>query len=363
MDSNKFRNELKNIYIKYPEFVKAISNYSNNYLKFLYMHLSENIKIEISSSGNSKKNMIETKKIKTNKKFSESIIIIYKQFLTDDEKNLLKSNKDYNIHVYEEKYEEKGSKEYFLQKNRRDFLIPCFFNNKTIEFLEKINKENITGYHTNLNDFFVFLGNLRKNVGTKNRLGTIIASSISLQAYNIRASKDLDTVILHPNYDKEKVKSNLTEMASKMDFLDPYIHNIYDDWDGIDKTDMYMVDQIAAPEKINFYDIIVNPDYHYYFFGIKLIDLNYDLKYRAIRRFPKNVADLILVKNKIDIKIPKIKPLEELIIMEMDYNGKDIVNRYSQYQFIEKVKNYLYRFGLVLDHDTVENEIKQITKE
>ena len=58
-----------------------------------------------------------------------------------------------------------------------------------------------------------------------------------------------------------------------------------------------------------------------------------------------------------------IKPLEELIIMEMDYNGKDIVNRYSQYQFIEKVKNYLYRFGLVLDHDTVENEIKQITKE
>ena len=30
MDSNKFRNELKNIYIKYPEFVKAISNYSNN---------------------------------------------------------------------------------------------------------------------------------------------------------------------------------------------------------------------------------------------------------------------------------------------------------------------------------------------
>ena len=143
MDSNKFRNELKNIYIKYPEFVKAISNYSNNYLKFLYMHLSENIKIEISSSGNSKKNMIETKKIKTNKKFSESIIIIYKQFLTDDEKNLLKSNKDYNIHVYEEKYEEKGSKEYFLQKNRRDFLIPCFFNNKTIEFLEKINKENI----------------------------------------------------------------------------------------------------------------------------------------------------------------------------------------------------------------------------
>ena len=75
------------------------------------------------------------------------------------------------------------------------------------------------------------------------------------------------------------------------------------DWDGIDKTDMYMVDQIAAPEKINFYDIIVNPDYHYYFFGIKLIDLNYDLKYRAIRRFPKNVADLILVKNKIDIKL------------------------------------------------------------
>lgn len=363
MDSNKFRNELKNIYIKYPEFVKAIKNYSDNYLKFLYMHLNENIKIELSYSVNNKNNIFETKNIKSNNKISESILIIYNQFLTNDEKKILKSSKEYNVNVFEESYEEKGSKDYFLQKNRRDFLIPCFFNDKTIEFLENMNKENTSGYHTNLKDFYTLLGNIRKNVGTKNRLGTIIASSISLQAYNIRSSKDLDTVILHPNYDSEKIKTNLTDMALKMDFMDPYIHNIYDDWNGIDKTDMYMIDQILDPNKINFYDLIVNPDYHYYFYGIKLIDLKYDLNYRAIRRFPKNVADLILVKLKTKIEIPKIKPLEELIIVETEYNGKDIINRYSKYEFIEKVKNYLRRFGLILDHDTIEDQIKEFTKE
>ncbi len=361
MDLEVFRKELKNIYIKYPEFIKAINGYTKDYLRFLYMHLNENIKLEISTKKKSTKNTIESKNIKNNN-LSESIIIIYKQFLTDDEKNTLKSKKDYYINVYNEEFEEKGSQEYFLQKNRRDFLIPCFFNNKTIEFLENMYKEETEGYHTRLKDFYILLGNLRKNIGTKNRLGTIVASSVSLQAYNLRASKDLDTIILHPNYEQEKVKSNLTDMASKLDFMDPYIDNIYDDWDGIDKTNMYMIDKISSPDKINFYDVIVNPEYHYYFFGIKLIDLNYDLKYRALRRFPKNVADLILVKYRIKIEIPKIKPLEELIVIETEWEGKPIVNRYSRHEFIQKVKNYLSRFGLNLNYEIVEDEINQITK-
>ena len=361
MDLELFRKELKNIYIKYPEFIKAIKSYKDEYIKFLYMHLNENIKIDISINKKSTKNIIESKNIK-NRNLSESILIVYKQFLTDDEKTILKSENDYYINVYREDFEDKGTPEYFLQKNRRDFLIPCFFNKKTIEFLENMYKGDTEGYHTRLKDFYILLGNLRKNVGTKNRLGTIIASSVSLQAYNLRASKDLDTIILHPNYEQEKVKSNLTDMASKLDFMDPYIDNIYDEWDGIDKTNMYMIDKISSPDKINFYDVIVNPEYHYYFFGIKLIDLNYDLKYRALRRFPKNVADLILVKYRINIEIPKIKPLEELIVIETEWEGKPIVNRYSKHEFIQKVTNYLSRFGLKLDHDNVKEEINNITK-
>ncbi len=361
MDLELFRKELKNIYIKYPEFIKAIKSYKDEYIKFLYMHLNENIKIDISNNKKSIKNIIESKNIK-NRNLSESILIVYKQFLTDDEKTILKSDSDYYIEVYREEFEDKGTPEYFLQKNRRDFLIPCFFNKKTIEFLENMYKGDTEGYHTRLKDFYILLGNLRKNVGTKNRLGTIIASSVSLQAYNLRASKDLDTIILHPNYDQEKVKNNLTDMASKMDFLDPFIDNIYDEWDGIDKTNMYMIDKISSPDKINFYDAIVNPEYHYYFFGIKLIDLKYDLKYRALRRFPKNVADLILVKTRINMEIPKIEPLEEINVIETEWEGKPIVNRYSKSEFIQKVTNYLSRFGLKLDHDKVEEEINQITK-
>ena len=365
MDLKEFKNELKKIYLKYSEFVKAIDNYSNDYLKFLYMHLNDDIKLEISTSERKSKNnlkILESKKINYNRKFSDSLILIYKQFLTNDEKIILESDKDYFINVYEEKYDDKGTQEYFLQKNRRDFLIPCFFNKKTIEFLNNINKSDISGYHTKLKDFYVLLGNIRKNIGTKNRLGTIIASSISLQSHNLRPSKDLDIVILHPKNDQENVINNLKEMATKLDFMDPYIDNIYDEWDGIDKTNMYMVDEISQPKKFNFYDVIVNPDYHYYFFGIKLIDLDYDLKYRAIRRFPKNVADLILVKTKINIKVPKIKALEELIVIETEWEGKPIVNRYSKDQFIDKVRKYLSRFGVEMTTDEVTNHIDDITE-
>tara|TARA_B100001248_G_C27382894_1_gene458027 strand:- start:1202 stop:2299 length:1098 start_codon:yes stop_codon:yes gene_type:complete len=364
MNIKEFKNELKNIYVKYSEFVKAIDKYSDDYLKFLYMHLNENIKIELSENKRESSNnllILESSKFKYNKKFSDSLIFIYKQFLNNNDKTVLLSGKDFYVNVYEENYDEKGTQEYFSQKNRRDFLIPSFFNKKTIEFINNLNIDESTNYHTNLKDFYLLLGNIRKNIATKNRLGTIIASSISLQSHNLRPSKDLDTVILHPKNDQENVIKNLKEMATKLDFMDPYIDKIFDEWDGIDKTNMYMVDQISHPNKQNFFDIIVNPDFHYYFFGIKLIDLDYDLKYRAIRRFPKNVADLILVKTKIKKEVPKIKALEELIVNETEWEGKPIVNRYSKFEFIDKVRKYLFRFGLNLDHGEVENEINNIS--
>lgn len=359
MEIQKFKSELKSIYTKYSEFIKAIDNYNQKYLEFLYCHTNENIKIELSKEE--RKNKI-SKKINFNKKYYESLLLLYKQFFTKNEIELLSSTDDFYVNIYEENYDERGSSEYFTQKNRRDFLIPSFLHDKTIEFLNSVYLEDTTNYHSNLKDFFILLGNIRKNISTKNRLGTIIASSISLQAHNLRISKDLDTVILHPKNDQEEVAKKLREMASNLDFMDPYIDNIFDEWEGIDKNNMYLIDQIIEKQKFNFFDLIFNPNFHYYFYGIKLIDLDYDLKYRAKRRFPKNVADLIMVKIKLKKDVPKILPLEERIIMKTEWEGKEIVNDYTKYQFIDKVRKYLYRFNITMDHDQVEKEINLISE-
>tara|TARA_B100000795_G_C22599633_1_gene360687 strand:+ start:355 stop:627 length:273 start_codon:yes stop_codon:yes gene_type:complete len=80
----------------------------------------------------------------------------------------------------------------------------------------------------------------------------------------------------------------------------------------------------------------------YLFLYFKVISLEYDLKYRTKRRFPKNVADLIIAKDKLKINVPKIKKLEPVINF--------LENTYSTDKFINVVSNYLKRFNHKVDN-------------
>ena len=79
-----------------------------------------------------------------------------------------------------------------------------------------------------------------------------------------------------------------------------------------------------------------------------------DLKYRSIRAYPKNIADLILVKSKLNIEIPKIKPLEDKIIIEK--------HEYTKPDFINVILNYLKKFNYKSDYDSIVKEISEITQ-
>ena len=364
MDLKNFKNELKNIYNRFPEFTEEIDEYSDNQLKFLYLHLNDGIKLEISDieRNSNTKSFIDSKKISFGENAYKTIILFYKQFLTDIEIQILNSGKDLYVNTYSEKYDDKGSQEYFNQKNRRDFLIPCFYHENTRNLLDNFYHEETSSYLKKLNDFFVLLGQIRKNISTKNRLGTIMTSSSTLLAHNIREARDIDIIILHPNSNLESVAEKLKTMAESMDFMDTFIENIIEDeWEHNKKENMYMIDKVIEDDEINFYNIIFKPDYHHYFFGIKIISLDYNLKYRAVRRYPKNVADLILAQKKLNIDVPKIKPLENFIVMEWWHKGKDLVNKYSKSQFIERVMKYLIQSGYNIDYDETEKRIKDIS--
>lgn len=351
MDLIKFKNKLLHIYNKFPEFKDIIEKSNDEYITFLYLHLNENIKIDISTKVQKRKTNLISKKITCGEKYCKVIDIIYGKFLTENEKNII-NNTEFYVTCYEEEYSEKESDNYFKEKNRRDFLLPCFFHEKTIEFLNNINYKDNMEYNNKFTKFHILLGKIRKYIKTKERLGVMLCSSFALKTHNIRKSKDLDIVILHPNYKNKKVKNNLKyKIAKKIKYLDPHIHGILE-WKDINKNNMYMVKKVTDNKIDNFYKIIFNPEYHFYFFGIKVILLEFDLGYRAQRRYPKNVADLILTKYKLNLNVPKIKKLEDKIKVDD--------NIYTPEQFIEKVQKYLNKFGKNMDYDMVKKEIKEL---
>ena len=84
--------------------------------------------------------------------------------------------------------------------------------------------------------------------------------------------------------------------------------------------------------------VVFEPEFTYYFFGIKIISLDYNLKYRAMRNYPKNIADIIITKYKLNIDVPKIKKLEDKI----NANNERI---YDKKDFIETILKYLKKFN------------------
>jgi hypothetical protein len=353
MDLIKFKKSLINRYKKFPEFIKNINDSSKKYLLFLYLHLTDGIKIFITNKIKINKNILHIENIKCNKQYCKVLIMIYHKFIDDDEIKILEKNTNFNIIFYQEKYSDISKDEYFKDKNRRDFLIPCFLHDKTISFINNMYYNVNSSYNEKFKNFHILLGLLRQNIKTKNKLGIIITSSFTLATYNLRANKDIDLVILHPYYHLNKIRRKLVyNIAKKHNFIDPHIHNILE-WKDINKYNMYNIDKMEDIKINNFYEIIFNPNYHYYFFGIKVIDITLDLKYRSIRAYPKNIADLILAKSKLKIEIPKIKPLEKKIIIEN--------NEYSKNKFINIVLKYLKKFNCKIDFNSLINEISEIT--
>jgi hypothetical protein len=354
----KFRDELKKIYYKYPVFINVLNDEDDEYIEFLYLHLNENICLKITDNFNGK----YLKKIEINPKYNycKSLLKIYDRQLNNDEKEILNSNNKFSVYFYYKKYpyvDQERDNKYFYYKNRRDFLVPCFLNNNTIKFLELVNIDNYEEYKNNNKLFFITLANIRKYVKTTERLGTMVDGSATLSIHNVRKMKDLDLVIYHPRYYDPKVRYNLINMHKQLKFIDPYFHNFLS-WKGEEK---YVLDKqvsyITNNKIKDFNYVVFEPEFTYYFFGIKIISLDYNLKYRAMRNYPKNIADIIITKYKLNIDVPKIKKLEDKI----NANDERI---YDKKDFIDTILKYLKKFNFKINNFdiNIDEELEKLSK-
>lgn len=347
-----FKNNLIETYNEFPELYNYISDTS--YVKFLYCHMNE-VEVIVSDKLLKGDNILSTE-LNVNNNYKTNISLIYRKYLSETEKKIIDTGKFY-VMIIEKSFPEVTDSsdneildKYFDLKNRRDFLIPMFFHKLTIDTFSKFNINNIESYRTNLKDFFKLLVQIRKYIKTKERLGVMLDSSFTLNLHNLRKSADLDLVVLHPRYYDTKVKDNMKNITD-LDFVDNYIPNIIIDWkqkttEILDKNTKEFSDNKLQ----SFNEVIFDPSYHYYFFGIKIISLEYDLKYRAKRRFPKNVADIILAKDKLKIDVPKISKLEPVIQV--------LKNTYDTEKFIKVVSNYLKKFNHPVDN--IEEKINDL---
>tara|TARA_B110000977_G_C11078814_1_gene492177 strand:+ start:2398 stop:3450 length:1053 start_codon:yes stop_codon:yes gene_type:complete len=349
MNLKKFKDELIGIYHSYETLFSYLNNES--YLKFLYCHMNE---VEIIISHETLKgDFIMSNKLIVNTSFSNNITLIYRRYLNEGEKNIINSNEFY-VYVTETTYpkvkeDATEADKFFMLKNRRDFLLPMFFHKLTIKTFSNFKIKDIENYRDQKTRFFKLLVYIRKYIKTKERLGTMLDSSITLNIMDIRKNNDIDLVILHPRNHDPNIKKNL-DIIKNLSFIDPYFDKIID-WDGEDKKTLdEQTKEITKGKLNNYFDIIFSPENHFYFFGLKIVSVDYDLKYRAMRRFPKNVADLIMAKNLVNTTIPKIKKLEPSIRVEK--------NLYDTEEFTRVVSNYLKKFNH--PNDNIKQKIEEL---
>lgn len=359
MNIDLFKDELKKIYNKYPAFIDILNNSNDNYIEFLYLHTSDNICLKITNDFNNK--YLKKITIEPKDNYYSSLLKIYNSQLYDDEKKLLNSNNKINVYFYYKKYpnydqNQDHDKSYFFYKNRRDFLIPCFLNNNTIKFLELVNIKDYDEYKNKNKLFFITLANIRKYVKTNERFGVMVDGSATLSIHNVRNMKDLDLVIFHPRYYDPKIRYNLIGMHKQLKFIDPYFYNFLS-WKGEEKHVLdKQVSYITNNEVKDFNYVVFDPKFTYYFFGIKIISLDYNLKYRAMRNYPKNIADLIITKYKLNIDVPKIKKLEDKI----NANDEKI---YEKEDFINMILRYLKKFNFnKFDINQLKIELEELSK-
>ncbi len=354
MNIEKFKDELKKIYNKYPAFIDIINNSDDIYIEFLYLHLNENICLKITNNNINNGKYLKKIIISPKNNYINSLLKIYNSQLYDDEKNILDKNKDFNVYFYYKEYPNKeNDKRYFFYKNRRDFLTPCFLNNNTIKFLELVNIDNYDDYKNKNKLFFITLASIRKYVKTIERLGVMVDGSATLSIHNVRNMKDLDLVIFHPRYYEPSIRHNLINMHKQLKFIDPYFYNFLS-WKGEEKHVLdKQVKTITNNNTTDFNYVVFDPKFTYYFFGIKIISLDYNLKYRAMRNYPKNIADLIITKYKLNIDVPKIKKLEDKI----NANDEKI---YDKEDFINIILKYLKKFNFKMDLISLKKELKEL---
>lgn len=189
----------------------------------------------------------------------------------------------------------------------------------------------------------------------------MLFSSIVIYSLGLRDMNDIDLLIYYFPADKNVMTKNFLELVDKLTF--PFIETTIkkdDQWYAGTEIQEYKKEWFdkewpALYNAESMDDTFLNPRFHYYYFGIKVISMIADFKRRIHRSRPAAFADLIAVikftNQKIDI--PKLPSGYWKNHVYYDYTQQEINVLYK------KIKWYLKkRYDIFIDINNIKSFIK-----
>jgi len=219
-----------------------------------------------------------------------------------------------------------------------------FFHKNTIEFTSKQQSWRLLQLSDSIKKFNSFL-NIISKLSLIQINNLILKGSIVLLAYGTRNINDIDGFVLNNILIDKKI---INEFDKNSDIFDIYVpsHKRNDEWDNElnKRAKLINVD--------NYNQLILNPNNHFFFHGIKLFTLQYEILLRIRRNRPAQFTDLLSINRLFNInytlKIPDVKILYNSTTQQLE------ITEYNDNQFVNTMKKYFFeRYQLSLTYDQI----------
>jgi hypothetical protein len=259
-----------------------------------------------------------------------------------------------------------------FDKNEKNVATSLLFCDKSIGFLKLQNLDAYfsSSFNESKIHFEKYETFLRTNIEILDRSHFMLYSSVVLYLLGARKANDLDLYIHNVS---DEVQNKLEQFKqNEFDFIDYSIK-------GTEKWPIHWdvwLDEWAKLGKAKYFEeILGNDKYHFYFLGVKIISLEYDILRRIKRMRPAAMADLTILKERFSLHIPipsipntiiKYKKIEELSEKEIrNYQEKNIPYNEELREYSIEIKNDKTRFTNTMnkylkERYNYENSVKTI---
>lgn len=239
-----------------------------------------------------------------------------------------------------------------IWKDRKDFWGGDFVHvndhfYQTIEYCQLfLNRNSIMNLHfQNLNKIIAFNDNNNKCRIMINTIKNWIVhncdpidydrflffSSVVLYTQGIRSCRDIDGVVAENPVSQtfyEQVNKNFHDKNTKFFFSDIAIQNTRS-WDTKwDVQNKVWFESINDPNINTLDNLIFNPNYHFYYNGLKFVTLKIEIHKKLQRGLVKDVADILEITRQTNLKIDKIPKISE---------------KYTKEEFIRQLNEYMQK--------------------
>ena len=273
---------IKNIFVKKfgNKVYKYIDQSKPNDIKFLKYYTMRNTNFFFSS--NLEDNFLHKTLIFLDPIFLKNIFFYYKNYFTQQEIELLCNNVNMEIYVYiiEQYLPEKGTRDRVHLINRYNFLLPLFFHSTTIEFYS--------------------------NARCSFRINNVMIRFI--KKFNKKSFLEKQSILINRNF-------NLYTLGLINEFILKTANNN---------------------------ELIFNGNYHYYFYGIKVVDYPFFLN-ETIDSFPdtNSIYHIILYYTKLRLN-KDFYTINEDFINDIKKNWKKMIKNLNNKEIskLKKLTNY-----------------------